>query len=58
MTNKKNKVIYKSFEQFKAELFPRLSEEEEKKGPKWSPKQVGVSQANEAINAMLQKRQN
>lgn len=52
---KKSRVVFGSFEQFKAELFPRLSDEEKKKATSWDSRQHGVSLADSAIEDLLKQ---
>lgn len=51
-----NNRVYKSFEQFKAELFPQLTSEEMRVSSKLTSKQVGACLADEAIDALLRDR--
>lgn len=56
MKRKNENFIYKSFEQLKAELFPRLVGEEERQSSKWSSSQLGACLADEAIETLLEEQ--
>jgi len=47
--------VYKSFEQWKAETFPKLSEEEKRKTDKSDMKKTGVSMANASFDNLLKR---
>ncbi len=57
MTNKSNTndQVYKSFEQWKAEIFPKLSEEEARKSDKADIKKTGISLANSSFDNLLKR---
>lgn len=57
MTIDKADYVYKSFEQLKADLFPKLAEEDRKRTSKWGSKQIGAFMAGEAIEALLREQQ-
>lgn len=56
MVTKPAKTVFKSFEQFKSELFPHLTNEERNRSSKWGSKQVGACMADNAIDALLRER--
>lgn len=57
MVAKKPTALFRSFEQFKADMFPRLTEQDRKRSSKWSSKQIGACMADDAIEALLRERQ-
>jgi len=56
MATNKRIEVYKSFEQLKSELFPRLSQEEARKSTKWGSDQDGASSAEKAVDSLLKER--
>jgi len=56
MATKGSETVFKSFEQLKSELFPRLTNEERKRSPKWGSKQIGACMADDAIDELLRER--
>lgn len=56
MAAKEHPKTYRSFEQFKAELFPRLTELDRRRSSKWTPNQLGACMADEAIEELLRTR--
>jgi len=53
MTNKKQKTIYKSFEELRSELFPELVESEKINKLKRDAKQFGSHLANKAVDKII-----
>lgn len=53
MAKKKTTEVYKSFEQVKSEVFPKLSEEEKERSSKWTSSQLGTNLADSAIDELL-----
>lgn len=53
MASKKEQSIYKSFEQLRSELFPKLVDKEITEKTKQNPEQFGNSLANKAIDQVL-----
>ncbi|MCP4698213.1 MAG: hypothetical protein GY862_15370 [Gammaproteobacteria bacterium] len=62
MTNKENDgnqaASYKSFEQWRAELFPDLIDEERKNSINLDEKELAVTLANESFHRLLKSRSN
>lgn len=56
MASDKPTNLFRSFEQFKADLFPRLTERDRKRSSKWSTKQIGARMADDAIEALLREK--
>ncbi len=54
-TANKTKKVYKSFEQFKAELFPILTKVEKEKKNRLDLRNFGVNLANNALDEILVK---
>lgn len=50
-----NNKIYKSFEQWKAETFPKLSKEEARNADKTDMKKTGVILANASFDNLLSR---
>ncbi len=53
MANKKEQIVYKSFEQLRSELFPKLVDGEITSQSKQHAEQFGACLADKAINQML-----
>jgi len=53
MANKQEKTVYKSFEQLRSELFPKLVEHEKTNQAKQNAEQFGSCLADKAIDQML-----
>lgn len=53
MANKQEKTVYKSFEQLRSELFPKLVEREKTNRAKQDAEQFGSRLANKAIDQVL-----
>ena len=45
--------VYKSFEQLKSELFPLLTQDEDRKSSRWTSTYIGANLADKAINELL-----
>ncbi len=58
MKNKKEKSVYKSFEQLRSELFPNLIFQENVNQVKKDSEQFGNCLANKAVDRMLSSFQN
>jgi hypothetical protein len=56
MASTKNDFTFKSLEHLKAELFPRLVQNEAHSIAKLGSEQVGANMADEAINALLSQQ--
>jgi len=52
MTNKKDKTVYRSFEQLRAELFPELVERERMNELNKDPDKFGAYLADKSFNAI------
>lgn len=55
MANEQTSNVFRSFEQFKAELFPCLTENERRRSEKLDYKQIGACMADKAVDALLKK---
>lgn len=53
MANEQIRQTFKSFEQFKAELFPKLNEQERIQAELSDSKQLGKALADKAIDQLL-----
>ena len=53
MANKNKQTVYKSFEQLRSELFPKLVDREIAEQTKQNSEQFGTCLANKAIDQML-----
>ena len=56
MASNKPANVFRSFEQFKADLFPRLTDQDRKRSSKWSSNQIGACMADDAIEALLREK--
>ncbi len=58
MTSKNKQTVYKSFEQLRSELFPKLVDREITEKRKQNAEQFGNCLANKAINQILASPEN
>ena len=56
MRSKNKGKVYKSIEQLKSDIFPRLSKEERALSTKSGSEQLGICMADEAINNLIKER--
>ena len=55
MTDKKNKSVYKSFEELRADLFPKLVDKEKMDKIKQDAKQYGSYLADKSVDRILKE---